>query len=310
MRLLVGIMHCIENEFNQCIESIESQTYTNYDYFVVEGLPNKEAHNELYRTFQTNKNKYDLFVKIDADMVLARTTFFAEVVDYFHEHPNTDDLQIAVQDFFTNRLIFGLHVYSKKVKWRINAEKIFVDWLDKNEKFIQVNDGNLLAPAALHCPAPSKFQAFHFGLHKSVKITQYDREDLRYFGSCAHWDNILEISKHFQKTYHLNLALAIIGTYESIKQKLTSEHIDFDNENTLNIYAKVERQTDSEIRALAKKISLFYTILPENITLQLILLHRNLSVIKVTSSLRNFVKNIIRNNFSRYKKQLASMITN
>ena len=62
MRILIGILHTIENEFPQCIEAIKNQTYQNFDYFVVENIPNKEAHDTLYRRFMDSADNYELFI--------------------------------------------------------------------------------------------------------------------------------------------------------------------------------------------------------------------------------------------------------
>ena len=302
MKLLIGIMYSIENEFPQCIESIRNQTFTGYDYFVIEKLHNIEAHHKLYKTFMDNHDKYDFFIKLDADMVLARNTFFEEIIRYFSNLPNTDDLQIAVHDYFTNRLIYGLHVYSNRVNWKLDDERIFVDWPEKQNEYIQVNDKKCLAPAAFHCPNPSNYQAFHFGLHKTIKVTQYDRNELRYFGSIVHWDNILEIIKHYKKTRSVALAYALIGFYESIVKQLASEHINFDNEKTLNLFSKWVLLPNSIILSKANRISYFFSLLPDNLALQIILFHRNLLVADWKTGLQTFTKNIIKNKLSLYRK--------
>jgi len=304
MKILVGIMYCIENEFSQCIKSIEAQTYKNYDYFVIEKLPNRDAHNKLYQIFMDHSKEYDLFVKLDADMVLSRVTFFEEVVEYFTKHPQTDDLQIAVHDYFTDRLIFGLHVYSARIKWEQNQENIFVDWPEKQESYLRVNDKQCLAPAALHCPHPSNFQAFHFGLHKAVKITQYDRKELRYFGSIVHWDNILLIIKHFKKVRHPAIAYAILGSYESLIMQLSSEHINFDNDITQSIFSAWESHSDSAIISAAERVGFWISLLPDNLVLQIILLRRNLWVGEWKSAIKSFLKNLVHNRLSQYRKNI------
>ena len=148
-----------------------------------------------------NKDQYDLFVKVDADMVLARDTFFEEVVEYFNHNPETDDLQISVYDYFTNRLIYGLHIYSRRMKWHQDNENIFVDWPEFHQKYKRVNDNICLAPAAFHYPNPSKFQAFHYGLHKAIKITQYGRENLRHFACIVHWEKVKFFGDLINKTH-------------------------------------------------------------------------------------------------------------
>ena len=41
MKLYVGVLYSGENEFDACIESIESQDYKDFEYFVIKGLAKK-----------------------------------------------------------------------------------------------------------------------------------------------------------------------------------------------------------------------------------------------------------------------------
>lgn len=51
MRLFVGTLYTIENEFDECVASIALQSYRNFQHFVFRNLPNKEAHDALYSAF-------------------------------------------------------------------------------------------------------------------------------------------------------------------------------------------------------------------------------------------------------------------
>lgn len=168
MKLFVGTLHSRENEFEECVASIESQTYDHYEHFVFEDYAHKEAHDVLYRTFQDKSDEFDLLVKVDADMVLNSDTFFERVVDVMQGEPELLDLEIAVQDFFTDRLVWGLHVYRKTVEFQRTDEDLFVDVApipDAHHRF----DSEQLAPAAEHCRNPSFEQAFMHGLKRGLK---------------------------------------------------------------------------------------------------------------------------------------------
>jgi hypothetical protein len=80
MRILAGTLYTIENEFEDCCRSIRNQTYKNYDHLVIRNLPKKEAHNNLYQAFVDEADRYDLLVKIDADMVLCDENLFERIV--------------------------------------------------------------------------------------------------------------------------------------------------------------------------------------------------------------------------------------
>lgn len=292
MKLLIGILYTIENEFEQCIAAIQSQTHQNFDYFVVEKLPNKEAHETLYNRFMNNADRYDFFIKIDADMVLVRKTFFEEVIKKMQQNPQVDNLEIAVYDFFTDRLIYGLHSYKNTVKWNKTNEIIFVDKNTQKINHLYYNKADL-APAAYHCPNPSKFQAFHFGLHKAVKVTQHTQYTFDYWGCKLHWDNILKIKKHYQKTKNNLLAYALAGAYIAIKQKLQPKHVNFDNCETKKIFNK---QTKNEKKLIHKINTLNFILffIPNNILLQIIILKKHFKHGK-KNGLKQLIKALTRN---------------
>ena len=69
-------MYCKENEYDSCKRSISHQDYPVTDFLTVENKPNKEAHDILYSTFSEYPQEYDLFLKLDADMVLTSPEVF------------------------------------------------------------------------------------------------------------------------------------------------------------------------------------------------------------------------------------------
>lgn len=268
-------MHTIENEFEACIDVIKQQTHQDFDYFVIENLPNKEAHDTLYQKFMDNADTYDLFVKIDADMVLCRTTFFEEVVKKMEDNPDIDDLQIAVHDFFTDTLIYGLHVYRNTVTWKTSKERIFVDRIEQINK--RVNDKEELAPAAYHCPNPSLFQSFHYGLHKAVKVLQVGATIFDDFSSRFHLGNLKKIKEHYLKTNDLRLAFALIGADIALQKRYAHEEVNFDNGKVLLFWQSVQERPDVEVRKLADHITNQNHFLPNSWAYEWLLLKSHLN---------------------------------
>ena len=239
MKILVGIMYCIENEFNQCIAAIKNQTHKDFEYFVVQNLPNKEAHEQLYQTFMSNTNFYDYFIKVDADMVIARNTFFEEVIEYLYEKPDVDDLEILIHDFFTDTLIFGLHVYSNRYVWKKNDEKIFVD-IPQNNQFKYIKDTNRLVPAAYHCPNPSDFQSFHFGVHKAIKVMQRGREGVDNKFLAGHWSNVSIIRERFLNSRNLKVGFAALGAEIALRRWFDFRQTDYNNQKLISAFTRVK----------------------------------------------------------------------
>lgn len=286
-------MYCIENEFKQCIESIKKQTHQNFEYFIVQNLPNKEAHDKLYRTFMNKTSEFDLFIKVDADMVLARNTFFEEVEEKMQKEKKTEDLHIALHDYYTDSLIYGLHVYRNTVKWSTNDENIFVD---RNTSKINVSlDSSELAPAAVHSPDPSPFQAFHFGLHKAIKVIQPDKNNLNRHSAMIHWNNVLKLYKHFKRKKDERLLLALCGSYAGLMGTLYSDHVDFNNPETGEIFEQYKIKIQEKKLIQLKSLYLFSNLFP-GLSLEFLLF------IRKKHGLMRALKNFFMGRFKQFKK--------
>lgn len=250
MRILVGVMHCIENELDACLAAIRGQTHQDHEMFLVQNLPNRKAHNTLYQTFMQRASEFDFFIKIDADMVLARATFFEEVIDKMQYLPEADNLQIAVHDYFTNQLIYGLHIFRSTVRWNVRSnERVFVDRIELINK--RVNDKTELAPAAYHCSNPSDFQAFHYGIHKGVKVIQRNNMFQKdYFSAYFHWNNILRIEQHYLATRDNRLALAYIGAYLAMVGKFSDKQVDYTNALVKELFSRLQSGDRDDIKRI------------------------------------------------------------
>lgn len=238
MKILVGIMYCIEQEYPDSVWSLERQSYTNHDFFRIEKMPNKTAHEALYSCFMDHAGQYDLFLKLDADMVLCREDFLQRVVGIFQKQPEIDDLQIGVHDFFTDQLIYGLHVYSNRVTWAPNEEKVFVDMMDSRKTRAQ--DMKYLAPAAWHCPNPSRFQAFHFGIHKAVKVLQIGTLNVNENNRKVHSLNIRRLNEQWRARKDIRLGFAVLGAYRGLIDQLDYRSVDFDSPGLHELFNEYE----------------------------------------------------------------------
>ena len=220
-RIFVGVLYSGENEYEECLESISNQTYSNYDLHKFEHMPKFDAHKSLYQMFLSQKDKYEFLIKIDADMVLTRSTLFGEIVEKFALNPQIDVLGIAILDFFSGGYINGLNSYRNTVKWELDPKNVNADVVIVG-KGKHIFDQTELAPAAFHCKNPSKLQAFHFGLHRGTKVLAPKH-------STSHW-NLLEKTWHnFLKTNDIRMGLAILGAELVYSGKFTMTDTDYTN---------------------------------------------------------------------------------
>lgn len=168
-RIFVGTLACGEAEFAECCAAIRGQAEVSVTHHVIEHLSELEAHNALWRAWDDAKNEHDLFVKIDADTVLARETALSEIAALFAD-PDVTGAQILLHDYFTDRLIAGLNAFSHAVVFRDGKDRLFADRVDTgHRKHLKGDVVRHLAPIAWHCRAPHPRQAFHFGLHRALK---------------------------------------------------------------------------------------------------------------------------------------------
>jgi len=209
-KLLVGTLYTNEHEYDECIKSIANQSYTEFDHLIVRNLPNKEAHTSLFSFFIHNKDKYDYLIKVDADMVISDSQLFAKIVTKMAELPEIQILSIAVHDFFSDQLIYGLNTYRNTVLWDFAKENLFVDIPEVGRDGYLFDDREL-APAAVHCADPSPYQAFHYGVHRGLKMVQPEQESIRESSRRSKWTGMERTWDHYQRTSDRRLALACIG---------------------------------------------------------------------------------------------------
>jgi len=208
-RILVGTLYIGENEFEQCRESLAAQTYKNWEHKVHSHLPNRQAHQTLYADFMASR-QFDLFIKLDADMVFSHDGALRDVVGFFSARPDLDHATFALRDFMTDSFIMGLHVFSNRARWQTNGEELFVD-PDPVVPGQRLVVWQAPAPFALHSPNPSPLQAFKFGAHRSLKAYQPGRESLVWRQAIRQWRYLTKVWDHFERKRDRRLGLAILG---------------------------------------------------------------------------------------------------
>lgn len=203
MRFLVGTLYSGENEFEECLRSIKSQSNQDFDHLIISNLPEIEAHYKLYRTFLEKTKEYELLIKVDADCVLTSDQLFQGIVDKFKATPWLEVMNIGVLDFFTDEMIAaGIQIYRNTVKWKFQ-DTLYPDIPILDLKKFQY-DRSELAPAAWHCKNPSIPQAFHFGIHRGLKAIQRKH-------SVNHWRNLEKVRKNFKVKQDVRLGFAVLG---------------------------------------------------------------------------------------------------
>ena len=254
MRIFVGTLYTIENEFEECVSSIRGQSYSDFEHFVLKNLPNKEAHDTLYRTFMERSDDFDLFVKVDADMVIGDGDLFAKIVAKFRNNEWLKDLEIAVYDFFSDHLIWGMHTYRNTVRWQPNNENLFVDSCPV-EPHERLHDDYELAPAAIHCKDPSPYQSFHCGVHRALKVIQPGKIEFLEGDSLYHWNNLQRTERKFSHARDRRIGFAVLGAELTFKGGIQPDHLDYSDPYLRELFKDYESLDAEQLEQKIKKVA-------------------------------------------------------
>lgn len=248
-RILVLTLASGEKEFERCKASLASQLYTNWDHRIFENLPNREAHKRLYTTIMENREAYDIFLKLDADMLFAGPMVLTRFVNRFKTKLDLDHFVVACDDFMTGKQIIGVHAYSNRVHWEENVEGLF---LDPNPicPGRRVVDRRPSKTWFLHSPDPSEFQAFHFGAHRALKLAQRDRsmEEKRTEAFETQWNVLQNVWEQFTLHGDRRHALALLAAHRVIDGDLASDVHDYTSTSLTKAFDEVRDTPIQQIR--------------------------------------------------------------
>lgn len=170
MKVLIVTLYSGEAEFDACCRSVLDQKNVTIVHHIIKNLPNREAHQRLYRKFQDDRREYDFLVKLDADMVFSRDDSLAKMLSGFS--PGIDALFYTVWDRLTQSRMWSINIFRSTCSFEFdNNDPLFTDRLPVHhtgKKLSIVDEDNLV----LHAPFPSEFQAFMFGVHRAFKVVQ------------------------------------------------------------------------------------------------------------------------------------------
>lgn len=173
-KVLIITMFSGENEILLNKKSVLEQRGVEAVQSVIEHLPNLEAHTKLYSIIMKERQNFDYFVKLDADMVLRTPNSLLKILKPFKMDPNLDHYHAPVFDHPSGFQLMGVHVFSNRVTWKFPLDALFPDPFPfiQGSRLVVKNCEN---PQVDHMPNPSLDQAYQFGYHRALKITQRER---------------------------------------------------------------------------------------------------------------------------------------
>lgn len=259
MKILVGILYSNEPQFDECIDSIRMQDYeSEVKYFVLKGLSKSEAHDKLYSQFMSNSDEFDLFIKLDADMIIKRNDFFKYVSNLFILDDKLDWVRILLFDFFLKENISGLNIFRSSVKWRVNNDNYFTDrTLDTNtvRKDLGIDPEKRWLT---HCENGSIYQSFNFGFHRAIKLFQFDAKDRFY--SKIHWKMFIKIYRLYLVNMDLNSLMILAALVYVYRNKITGDAI---NESSIikhNAFKFLTELSDENLKQFVETDKVFFLL--------------------------------------------------
>lgn len=199
MKLLVGMLSHGENERQQAIDALKSQSYKDWDFFEIRDKPNKQAHQELYATFMSSGA--DCYLKLDADMVLK-----ADILGFLVDQTRSMDItMVDVNDWPSMLAIAGMQIFSKRCVWENDGDdRLMVDVTPRFQTRQDFED----KPWVDHMPDPHDFESFRYGVHKALKVMQPDRQRKDIKKALLHYTILRNIWKHRNSDRRRKLMIA------------------------------------------------------------------------------------------------------
>ena len=164
---VVCTMHCDEPDFEHCVRSIAQQKNVNIKHIVVDNLPEVEAHNVVYRTFNDADPSW-IRAKIDADVTLIDEHILERVAQDLSLRPHAAGLMPAVYDRLTDSHInAGIMFYTSAARFRHQSDPLKCD-----RNVLEPNvEASILDWYCVgrHMQYANELTAFRYGFHRGLK---------------------------------------------------------------------------------------------------------------------------------------------
>lgn len=259
MKLCIITLYSGENEFDMLKKSLEKQHYTKYEHKIYKYLPNKKALKTAYKIVEENRGDYDLYIRLDADMVLNSPEAIGTIVSFFETHQNIDHAIFPVYDYLSQKRILGLHGYRPNVKWGSLEDDLYVDPNPtQGERRSIAHD--IPEKLVLHSPNPSKYQAFYFGYHRTLKAKTI-KKGSKMSQSMIQWGIIYGVFNRYNKNRSNVSLFACLGALQALKSNV--ENLSGDNKDDIlrDKFNHLDNKDTCSLRKLVTRVPFYTTIL-------------------------------------------------
>ncbi len=247
LNVLVGTLYSSEHELDRCVDALQNQHHCHRSHFIIEHMAEKAAHDQLYSRFMHNAGEYDLFLKLDADMILIDPGKLGAAVALFDESPELDHAVFTVQDWMTDSEIVGIHIYRNRVRWTRQQDVLFCDTppdVTGERRFIT---RGAPSPLAVHSPDPNPAQAFHHGLLLGLKAFQTGITATRPARAFMHWRLLKRLWDHFDRVRDRRLGLALLAVEHVLSHTVTPDFCNYTNPRFWQTFGMYESMTPDQM---------------------------------------------------------------
>ena len=219
-RILILTLFCGEPQLSSCIKSVRDQKKVQCAQKVYNNLPNKEAHEALFADIMKYSEQYDLYIKLDADMVFNNVNAVYRIYKNYLEYGRPGQISFKVNDHLTGSKIWGVNAYCPGSKWNLPLDGMFLDPSPINiNRHIRITEDKMLLVE--HCPSPSHQQEYQFGIHRAAKVLQFG-EKFKFGRSYAHFKILTEAIDHLKtKNVLRGMEDVYTGKIKEVKDKRT-----------------------------------------------------------------------------------------
>ncbi len=247
LNVLVGTLYSGEQEFDRCVDALTHQHYCHRSHFIIEHMAEKAAHEQLYDRFMHNAGEYDLFLKLDADMILTDPGSLGAAVALFDESPELDHAVFSVQDWMTDSAILGIHMYRSRVRWARHDDVLFTDTPPELKGTRRYFTRGAPSPLADHGPEPTPAQAFHHGLLLGLKAFQNGVPESRPAQAFTHWRLLKRLWHHFDRVRERRLGLALMAVEHVLSHTVTPDFCNYTNTRFWQTFGMYETMTPDQM---------------------------------------------------------------
>jgi len=256
-KTLVAIVtaECGEPQFEKQKELLEKQNNVIIEHFVISNKSSLEAEYLIHHyAREASKMGIEWVIRLDGDMVpldansISNLLLMAKKLD-----SNQGRLTLPVQDYYTNRQIFGVHVIKSNFVPITYQKKNFKpeQWID-NIPGLTIK--KVSPPPILHGFDPDINQAIRFGLHRGIKAREVHKNG-------GHWLTILDIYDAYKKDRtelrESILTAALLGVGYVGIQKLQWESVDFNSDLNKFVLDEIKNNNYSNVIQSFTRIKFF-----------------------------------------------------